>query len=134
MSRELVALASHNNVGPRLGKFNAKGASREPSPAPAPKPYVLQESGTCASLITTKADCEEAAAVLGLSDKTVTDDGQHGGVVYDPKGCYFEQGSLKYNTYHKNTGGCNSIDKCLCRVPMASTKMVGEEGRPVIKK
>jgi len=105
-----------------------------PTPAPAPKPYVLQESGTCASLITTKADCEEAAAVLGLSDKTVTDDGQHGGVVYDPKGCYFEQGSLKYNTYHKNTGGCNSIDKCLCRVPMVSTRMLGEEGRPVIKK
>jgi len=105
-----------------------------PTPAPAPKPYMLQVSGKCASPITTAEDCATAAKVLGLSDKTVTDDGQHGGVSYDPKGCYFEQGSLKYNKHHKNTGTCNSIDNCLCRVPMVSTKMVGEEGRPVIKK
>ena len=46
----------------------------------------------------------------------------------------FHMVNQQYNKYHKNTGTCNSIDNCLCRVPMVSTKMVGEEGRPVIKK
>ena len=47
MSRELVALASHNNVGPRLEKFNTKkeGASPEPPPEPAPEPATKPASG-----------------------------------------------------------------------------------------
>jgi hypothetical protein len=58
--------------------------------------------------------CAAAAVSLGFADTTVSDDGQHG-VSYDPKGCYYEGGSLKYNSAQSNTGSCTSSDMCLCQ-------------------
>ena len=36
-------------------------------------------------------------------------------VTFDPPFCYFERGSLKFNSLGTNTGTCTSNDKCLCR-------------------
>ena len=64
--------------------------------------------------ITSKEECAAAAAVLGLSDRTVSLDGQNR-VSYDPKGCYYENNSLKYNRRNTNYGSCSTSDKCLCK-------------------
>ena len=60
-----------------------------------------------AGSIRTLADCSAAAAALGLSDTTAVDDSQDG-VAHDPPFCYFEYGSLKFNSAGTNTGGCTS--------------------------
>ena len=43
----------------------------------------------------------------------MVDDGQNG-VSYDPPFCYFEGGSLKFNSLGTNTGPCTASDNCLC--------------------
>jgi hypothetical protein len=75
--------------------------------------YILQTSGRCAHYLTSAAACALAAASLGLPDTSVSDDGQSG-VNYDPRGCYYENNSLKYNGQQTNTGSCTSYDHCLC--------------------
>ena len=69
--------------------------------------------GNGAVSIKTLADCSAAGAALGLSDKTAVDDGQNG-VSYDPSYCYFEGGSLKFNSAGTNTGDCTDKDTCVC--------------------
>lgn len=66
----------------------------------------------CVQPIRSMAQCAQAALQLGLSDTTPSDDGQTG-VVYDPPWCYYEGGSLKFNT-GTNQGGCAVRDTCLC--------------------
>jgi len=75
--------------------------------------WTLQTSGTCAQAITSLSTCSQAAAALGLSDTTASNDGQTS-VSYDPKGCYYEDNSLKYNSAQRNTGQCTTVDRCLC--------------------
>jgi surface protein len=86
-----------------------------PASAPTYTPAVhLVTSGTCnGAEITSLADCSAAAVALGLSDTTASDDGQSG-VSNDPPYCYFEGGSLRYNSNGGNTGSCNTDDQCLC--------------------
>ena len=74
--------------------------------------YVEVTSGSCTP-ITSSAACASAAQALGLSDTTVSEDGQSG-VSFDPPYCYYESNSLKYNNNGTNTGACSSNDKCLC--------------------
>ena len=64
--------------------------------------YKKLTSGTCAR-ITTMAECAIAATKLGMSDRTVSDDGQSGTRTVDPPFCYVESGSLKFNK------GSNSV-------------------------
>ena len=75
----------------------------------------MQTYGQCASPITSKSVCAEAAALLGMLDTSASDDNQDG-VWHDPKGCYFEGGALKYNKLNTNTGDCDATDQCLCDV------------------
>ena len=78
-----------------------------------------QTSDKCAHPITSASACAQAATSLGLSDTTVSVDGQSD-VSYDPRGCYYEGGSLKYNSANTNTGDCTESDECLCEVSSAS--------------
>ena len=71
--------------------------------------------GNGAVSIKTLADCSAAGAALGLSDTPAVDDGQDG-VSYDPSYCYFEGGSLKFNSAGTNTGDCTDKDTCVCWV------------------
>lgn len=64
----------------------------------------------------TSLECEAAARQLGFSNTSVTDDGQSG-VSHDPPYCYYEGGSLKFNSDGENTGSCSSTDKCFCIAP-----------------
>merc|ERR1719506_2367891 len=69
--------------------------------------------GNGAGSIKTLADCSAAGAALGLSDTPAVDDGQDG-KSYDPPYCYFENGSLKFNSAGTNTGDCTDKDTCVC--------------------
>ena len=71
------------------------------------------DSGTFCHHVQSASKCESAAHELGLSDITVIDDGQDG-VTYDPPFCYFEGGSLKFNSLATNTGSCTTSDQCIC--------------------
>ena len=53
-----------------------------------------------------------------MSDVTASDDAQSS-VAYDPPGCYFEGGSLKFNM-GSNTGPCTASDQCVCYVACAA--------------
>ena len=74
----------------------------------------VRTSGKCpnATIIRTIDECNKAAIAIGWSDTTAEDDGQSA-VYYDPLGCYFESGSLKFNN-NGNSGQCTSRDKCIC--------------------
>jgi len=86
--------------------------------AVVPKKYSLRKSGRCGygQYITTYAECNAAAKELKLRDTSSSNDNQPKGVTYDPKGCYFESNTLKFNVGNKNTGGCSGSDNCLCRI------------------
>jgi len=107
------------NSGPCSSSDNCvcKGGS-----APvAPGTYKLVKSGTLCNPVTTLAECSQAAASLGLSDVTATDDNQRNGVSYDPPYCYLEGNSLKFNTLGKNSGPCSSSDNCVCKIRGSTT-------------
>lgn len=76
--------------------------------------YEKKTSGKCQYDITCMDECEAAAIALGFSGTTAIDD-QQTSVSYDPKGCYHESGSLKFNAKMGNTGSCSSSDQCLCK-------------------
>jgi len=97
--------------------------------------FDLITSGKCVNTITTKKDCDAAAWNFEeITDKKSKDDGQtkkH----YDPEGCYFEKGELKFND-RANTGDCSTKDKCLCFQPdyWSTAAIVAKEdacGRPI---
>jgi len=85
-----------------------------PLPTPASKAnFEIRKSASCGQAVTSMAECGQAAAELGLSDTTPSDDKQRG-VSYDPPFCYFEGNSLKFNSNGLNTGRCTTSDNCLC--------------------
>ena len=92
------------------------GSHLRTTAAPTPR-FVLQTSGVCARPIASATACAAAARELGLRDQSVSEDGHTTGVDVDPKGCYYEGGSLKYNALQKNTGRCTQLDRCLCSRP-----------------
>ena len=77
--------------------------------------YRKENKWKCQYDITCFNECEAAAIALGFSD-TATDDKQDNGLTrarYDPKGCYYEGESLKFNARMGNTGSCSSRDQWL---------------------
>jgi hypothetical protein len=92
------------------------GSHLRTTAAPTPR-FVLQTSGVCARPIASATACAAAARELGLRDQSVSEDGHTTGVDVDPKGCYYEGGSLKYNALQKNTGRCTQLNRCLCSRP-----------------
>jgi len=89
-----------------------------PNAAPPPTVYQLRMTGLCSFPIPTIEECAVAAASLGLSDTSPTDDEQRvwsqSTPAYDPPGCYFELGRLWFN-HGSNTAQCSNRDRCLCR-------------------
>merc|ERR1712061_218853 len=79
--------------------------------------YELVSRGSCTNPIVDIEECAAAAVSLGLSDTIATDDGQYSewySAWWDPPYCYFEFGSLKFNSGGHNTGSCSNTDACLC--------------------
>jgi len=102
------------------GNFSTTRSKPEPEPEPSQGRYELKSSGSCSTLIKVMGECSVAAIALKLSDTTAQDDRQRG-VTYDPPYCYFEGGSLKFNSNGQNRGKCTVYDKCLCRKGQAPT-------------
>eukprot|EP00936_MAST-01D_sp_MAST-1D-sp1_P000185 g185.t1 len=86
--------------------------------------------GSCTIPIKSAEACADAAVALGMSDTSVSDDNQDG-VTYDPRGCYFESGSLKFNSQMTNTGSCTTTDKCLCQKNLCRRPSIKELWRAV---
>ena len=74
--------------------------------------YFQATEGICATPISTRAECEHAAQELGLRSTVAQPDGMAWS--YDPTGCYYEDGVLKFNE-HGNTGSCTISDACICK-------------------
>ncbi len=90
--------------------------------------YILKTSGNCSSgtEVTSLSECSAAGKYLArrfgwngvfyLKDQRASDDNKYSvPYSYNPSGCYQERGLLMFNGNGKNTGGCDSIDRCLCR-------------------
>jgi len=73
---------------------------------------VITSDETCDNILTAD-ECQNAANHLGLGDGSVVDDNQTG-ASWDPPFCYYEWGQVKFNNGGTNTGGCTSVDMCLC--------------------
>ena len=71
-------------------------------------------SGYICNRVASLSECSSAAATLGLSSTTASNDNQSG-VSYDPPYCYFEGSVLKLNSNGLNTGPCTTTDQCICR-------------------
>ena len=85
-------------------------------------------------IIGTIDECNRAAITIGWTMRsggqyTAQDDGQSS-VPYDPLGCYFESGSLKFNN-NGNSGQCTSRDKCICRHGQPVLQHIADDGSPV---
>ena len=75
---------------------------------------MVEDGAISCDSVRSASECESAANELGMSDITVVDDGRNG-ATYAPPFCYFEYGSLKFNSLGTNTGPCTTSDQCLCR-------------------
>ena len=70
--------------------------------------------GTPCQRIETKAECEQAARQLGLSDTTA----REYNVVndWDPPFCYYVNGAILYfNSKGDSTGTCRNSHNCICK-------------------
>merc|ERR1719461_337455 len=83
---------------------------------PAKGGYAVQtDGGNCRIPIDNKKDCEAAARMLDMKDKTASRANTSGKRdENDPSGCYYEKGRLKFNE-RGNVGTCLDKDICLCR-------------------
>ena len=81
----------------------------------------VMTSGSCSVPIQTLAQCSAAAAVLGLSDVTASNDTHTSGSTGDPPWCYvYASGSsrdLRFNRNGLNTGACSASKQCVCDRP-----------------
>lgn len=77
--------------------------------------FFLKSYGSCAYNVMSVSQCSAAAAALGLTNTTVSNDDHIGVTPYDPPGCYYEDGSLKFNSVGWNTGSCSASDLCVCQ-------------------
>ena len=95
--------------------------------------YELVNVANTCDFIKTHAECEAAARRIGLSD-TSAEDGKNAPKPYnDPPYCYFEDGTLKFNSDATNTGACgggsgSGYDECVCKSPpTTNTPTPGEQ-------
>ena len=77
-----------------------------------PSVYTMVTSGSTCKRVTSKADCEEAARQLGLSDTEASEET----VATWPPYCYFYNGqSLYFNNNANATSQCNPDSRvCIC--------------------
>ena len=80
--------------------------------AAAKATLVKQGQCTKGTEIKSLSACSAAAKYLNLQDASAESDGHHG-VDFDPPFCYYEGGSLKFNSGN-NRGSCSNVDQCLC--------------------
>ena len=99
--------------------------------SPAAGTFQLLRSGNCRTPIRTKAECESAAAALGLADTTAEVDTELlSGYYYDaselPPYCYYAQIFFRsysysdsrrhlYFNFGSNAGSCSEEDQCICQ-------------------
>ena len=76
--------------------------------------YNTRVSTKCTTFAMSIAECDLAAAALGLVDVTSANDGLST-QSSAPKGCYLEGSTLKFNTAADNTGSCSSGKTCVCK-------------------
>ena len=74
--------------------------------------YTMVTSGSTCERVTSKAECEEAARQLGLSDTTATKENEHD----NPPYCYFLFGEdLCFNRNGNPGSPCSSEEACICK-------------------
>jgi hypothetical protein len=76
-------------------------------------------SGTCgAAAITSKEDCDAAAASLHHKDETATEIGYYWSHKYWHKGCFAHYGNrLYFNTHPNAARECSTTHPCICKKP-----------------
>ncbi len=77
--------------------------------------YTQKYTTKCDKVLTSRADCDSAAALLELDDTTSESDGIQ--LSTFPTGCYFHEGKLFFNDNsgnNGNTGNCSSNKICIC--------------------
>lgn len=85
-------------------------AKSTPMPKKIPARY-FQGTGSGCDRITTKADCEEAARIMGLSDTVASEETS----TSFPKYCYYYQGkTLWFNKGFDSPVQCSSTHPCIC--------------------
>ena len=73
----------------------------------------MVSSGSTCERVTSKAECEDAASKLGLSDTTAWEETESG---YPPY-CYFYDGAYLYFNKNGNSGTqCSSHGACICKL------------------
>jgi hypothetical protein len=88
-----------------------------------PRPYqVLTAGASCAAAglyeIPSLSDCSKAGTVLGLSNVSAANAGDHGQTGSSPSRCYLGNGThpqLLHNAAGDITGACSASDPCICR-------------------
>ena len=70
--------------------------------------YCTDKSGW--AWVGSQAECEEAATTLGYSDTTA----QVGSYSGDPRGCWHNYGSPRFNTRTSSTTSCTTTRTCMC--------------------
>ena len=79
---------------------------------PSNQDYTMVWSGSTCERVTSKAECEEAASQLGLSDTTASVETTGG---YPPY-CYLFYGDdLYFNNDGNSRTECSSRDPCICK-------------------
>merc|ERR1712159_404185 len=88
--------------------------------------YQLLSNGRCppGREVKSLSECSTAAKYLNLYDQSASSDNQPHGVSYDPPFCYYEGNQLKFNG-GRNTGSCDSYDRCLCKASATTTTTPG---------
>ena len=78
----------------------------------------MKASGYCTddggSYITSISECATGFFEAYGYSLIAYSDGQSGSVTWDPQGCYYEDGSLKFGGSN-NVGPCSSSDMCVCK-------------------
>ena len=90
--------------------------------------FSRRTSGQCSYPITTLAQCERAAGVLGFDDIAAIEQRHGQGAFDDPRGCYYGGYALRFNS-GGNYGPCTPYDECLCGPPPATGTCVVSECR-----
>ena len=73
--------------------------------------YTRVASGQACKRVTSKAECEDAARQLVLTDNVAEGETESN----YPPACYFNGGNLWFNTDDSSTAQCSSDNVCICK-------------------
>ncbi len=82
-----------------------------PSPAPSASSYSTQQSGQCATPITTAAECEAAISQLGYTNMFPM---YEQSFPYDPSGCFVADNVYQVFNSESTNEQCSSFLVCIC--------------------